>query len=84
MLFIIFDIEVTKFSFNLAWVSLPPCSKNVVDMVQQRLNRGLTNVQLVRRLKLDTFTLVTVTFQWFGRFKKKKKKKKPKISMTPD
>ena len=81
ILFVICDIKATKFSYNLVWVAFQTNGLSIchlILMAQQRLIRGLHQCTVCLVLKLDTITLVTVTFERLGRYQK------TKISMKAD
>ena len=70
------DIEVAEFIIILFWVSFQTNGMRIrhlqVDMVQQQLNCNpwVDQCAACSALKLDSFTLVTITFEWLGRLKK--------------
>ena len=57
--------------FGVSPGNLPPRSKNL-DMFKVTTNQWVDQSAVCSALKLDTFTVVTITFEWLDRFSKTK------------
>ena len=73
-----YDIPVTKISHNLFLVSFQTYGMRFATFFTARrhgtatTNPWVDQCEVCSALKLDTFTLATVTFEWLGRFQKTK------------